>query len=68
MPAPVYHSCTVLLYVSNYYTVRIKIFSLLLVFVFYVLFVRKGGFQVVLMVKNPPANAGDARDIGSIPG
>ena len=24
--------------------------------------------QVVLMVKNPPANAGDVRDIGSIPG
>ena len=24
--------------------------------------------QVVLMVKNPPANAGDLRDLGSIPG
>ena len=24
--------------------------------------------QVVLVVKNPPANAGDARDLGSIPG
>ena len=24
--------------------------------------------QVVLMVKNPPANAGDVRDTGSIPG
>ena len=24
--------------------------------------------QVVLVVKNPPANAGDARDMGSIPG
>ena len=24
--------------------------------------------QVVLVVKNPPANAGDARDTGSIPG
>ena len=24
--------------------------------------------QVVLVVKNPPANAGDARDAGSIPG
>ena len=24
--------------------------------------------QVVLMVKNPPANAGNARDSGSIPG
>ena len=25
-------------------------------------------FQVVLVVKNPPANAGDIRDSGSIPG
>jgi len=25
------------------------------------------GFQVVLVVKNPPANAGDARDKGSVP-
>ena len=25
-------------------------------------------FQVVLVVKNPPANAGDTRDMGSIPG
>ena len=24
--------------------------------------------QVALVVKNPPANAGDIRDIGSIPG
>ena len=24
--------------------------------------------QVALMVKNPPANAGDTRDVGSIPG
>ena len=24
-------------------------------------------FQVVLVVKNPPANAGDVRDTGSIP-
>ena len=24
--------------------------------------------QVVLVIKNPPANAGDARDTGSIPG
>ena len=24
--------------------------------------------QVVLVVKNPPANAGDTRDVGSIPG
>ena len=24
--------------------------------------------QVALMVKNPPANAGDVRDVGSIPG
>ena len=26
------------------------------------------GFQVVLEVKNPPASAGDIRDIGSVPG
>ena len=25
-------------------------------------------FQVVLVVKNPPASAGDVRDMGSIPG
>ena len=24
--------------------------------------------QVVLVVKNPPANTGDIRDVGSIPG
>ena len=27
-----------------------------------------GASQVVLVVKNPPANAGDLRDSGSIPG
>ena len=27
-----------------------------------------GASQVILMVKNPPANAGDIRDIASIPG
>ena len=26
------------------------------------------GFQVALVVKNPPANAGDIRDAGLIPG
>ena len=26
------------------------------------------GFQVVLVVKNPPANAGDIRDAGSVHG
>ena len=26
------------------------------------------GFQVVLVVKNPLANSGDIRDVGSIPG
>ena len=25
-------------------------------------------FQVALVVKNPPANEGDVRDVGSIPG
>ena len=28
----------------------------------------KGGFPGGAGVKNPPANAGDARDVGSIPG
>ena len=28
----------------------------------------KWASQVALVVKNPPANAGDARDMGSIPG
>ena len=27
-----------------------------------------GAFHVVLVVKNLPANAGDVRDVGSIPG
>ena len=27
-----------------------------------------GASQVALLVKNPPANAGDIRDVGSIPG
>ena len=27
-----------------------------------------GAPQVALVVKNPPANAGDVRDVGSIPG
>ena len=27
-----------------------------------------GASQVVLVVKNPPASAGDARDVGWIPG
>ena len=30
--------------------------------------IRARTSQVVLVVKNPPANAGDLRDIGSIPG
>ena len=29
---------------------------------------RSWAFQVVLVVKNLPANAGDVRDVGSIPG
>ena len=28
----------------------------------------EGSSQVVLVVKNPPANTGDIRDVGSIPG
>ena len=30
--------------------------------------VRKNYSEVVLVVKNPPANAGDIRDVGLIPG
>ena len=29
---------------------------------------KNNHMQVVLVVKNPPANAGDIRDVGSIPG
>ena len=29
---------------------------------------REGASQVELVVKNPPASAGDLRDVGSIPG
>ena len=29
---------------------------------------KQGAPQVVLVVKNPPVNAGDMRDAGSIPG
>ena len=29
---------------------------------------QQAEFQVALVVKNPPANAGDVRDVGSIPG
>ena len=34
----------------------------------YVIYILKGVSLVMLMVKNPPANAGDIRDSGSIPG
>ena len=30
--------------------------------------VKPASIQVVLVVKNPPVNAGDVRDVGSIPG
>ena len=30
--------------------------------------IKKRASHVALVVKNPPANAGDARDMGSIPG
>ena len=30
--------------------------------------VSRRASQVVLMVKNPPANAGDLRDVGTVPG
>jgi len=31
-------------------------------------FLRKKGLEVALVVKNPPANAGDTGDVGLIPG
>ena len=31
-------------------------------------FKTPGAFQVMLVIKNPPANTGDTRDVGSIPG
>ena len=31
-------------------------------------YIKEGASQVVLLVKNPPAKAGDPRDMGSIPG
>ena len=34
----------------------------------YVITLKVLGFQVALVVKNPPANAGDVRDMGLIPG
>ena len=30
--------------------------------------VRQGASQVAIVVKNPPANAGDMKDAGSVPG
>ena len=33
----------------------------------YVAAIVDGASQVALVVKNPPANAGDGRDVGSIP-
>ena len=33
-----------------------------------VLVIETMGFQVTLVVKNPPANADDVRDLGSMPG
>ena len=35
---------------------------------YYTALSRNGASQVVLMVKNPPANAGDIKDVGLIPG
>ena len=34
----------------------------------YVISINIWASQVVLVVKNPPASAGDARDVGSVPG
>ena len=35
---------------------------------FHFSYIKFGASQVALVVKNPPANAGDIRDMGSIPG
>ena len=35
---------------------------------FFLLNVKNGASQVALVVKNVPANAGDWRDVGSLPG
>ena len=48
-------------WLSDWTELRILLFILHTVVCFWV-------SQVVLMVKNPPANAGDLRDMGSIPG
>ena len=43
----------------------IAMLSIMIIITSYILF---GASQVALVVKNPPANAGDIRDVGSIPG
>jgi len=35
---------------------------------FHFSYIKSGASQVALVVKNPPANAGDIRDMSSIPG
>ena len=37
-------------------------------YVYYTVFLYSWASQVALLVKNPPANAGDVRDAGLIPG
>ena len=57
--------------ITGYYTVsRIVSWALQLVLVGYLFYLWCvfGGFLGDSVVKNPPANAGDARDLGSIPG
>ena len=58
--------------ITGYYKVsRIVSWALQLVLVgclFYLWWCVFGGFPGDSVVKNPPANAGDARDLGSIPG
>ena len=43
----------------------IAMLSIMIIITSYILF---GASQVALVVKNPPANAGDIRDVGSVPG
>ena len=47
---------------------RLFSLSLLILYFKYLALISTGTFQVALLVENSPANAGDARDTGSLPG
>ena len=61
-----------LLYIKHceffFFFLATSYFCALQIFQSFVLGMVKQGSQVVVVVKNPPANAGDIRDMGSIPG